>query len=72
MVNKNYASFYEKAQKKYTTVPDVLGMSGMDALTLLENAGIEVKIEGNGKVVEQSVKSGTKIEKNQKIVLKLL
>lgn len=72
LVNKNYNAFYEKAQKKYTTVPDVLGMSGMDALTLLENSGLEVKIEGNGKVVEQSIKSGAKIEKNQKIVLKLL
>ena len=68
---KNYKSFYTKAQKKHETVPDVVGMSGMDAISLLENIGIKVKIIGNGKVKEQSVEKGTKIEENQTIVLKL-
>ena len=69
---KNYKSFYTKAQKKYETVPNVIGMSGMDALSLLENIGLKVEIKGNGKVKEQSIESGTKIEKDQKIVLNLL
>ena len=43
----------------------------MDAISLLENIGIKVKIIGNGKVKEQSVEKGTKIEENQTIVLKL-
>lgn len=70
-VEKNYKSFYTKAQKKYETVPSVIGMSGMDAVSLLENLGIKVKIVGNGKVKEQSVEKGEKIKENQRIVLKL-
>src|SRR5690606_25199972 len=65
---KNYESFYTKAQKNYKTVPEVIGMSGMDAVSLLENLGMKVSIKGNGKVAEQSVKPGEEIVDNQKIV----
>ncbi len=68
---KNYTSFYANAQKKYETIPSVIGMSGMDAVSLLENIGVKVRVIGNGKVKEQSIEKGTKIKKNQKIVLKL-
>lgn len=40
------------------TVPDVRGMGLKDALFLLENAGLEVKIQGKGKVVNQSLPPG--------------
>ncbi len=40
-------------------VPNVLGMGLRDALFLLENAGLEVRINGNvGKVREQSIRPG--------------
>ena len=46
-------------------------MSGMDAVSLLENLGIEVEVHGNGKVKNQSVNQGTNIKQVKKIVLEL-
>lgn len=53
------------------SVPDVEGMSAMDALYLLENLGLDVVLEGRGKVVRQSLKAGDKLGKNKKIALRL-
>jgi len=49
-LEKAYTQFYAHAQKAYETVPDVKGMSGMDAVAILENLGLQVEIKGNGKV----------------------
>jgi len=46
-------------------------MSGMDAISILENLGLKVEIKGNGKVKKQSVAQGTDIKKAQKIILEL-
>jgi len=46
-------------------------MSGMDAVSILENLGIEVEVRGNGKVKKQSISQGTDINKVDKIVLEL-
>lgn len=70
-INTDFENFYTKAQKKYSTVPDVKGMSGMDAVALLENLGLKVKFSGTGKVKNQSLKPGGKVEKNQQIILQL-
>ncbi|MFK8009805.1 MAG: penicillin-binding protein [Saprospiraceae bacterium] len=51
-------------------VPNVVGMGLRDALYVLENLGLKVTFEGAGKVVQQSLKGGTKI-RGQKINLKL-
>ncbi len=66
-----YESYYAKAQKKYQKVPNVKGMSGMDAVSLLENLGLQVEVKGNGKVRAQSVSQGTDLDKVDKIVLEL-
>ncbi|MFS4494864.1 penicillin-binding protein [Maribacter sp. 2308TA10-17] len=66
-----YQKYYAEAQKKYNKVPNVKGMSGMDAVSILENLGLQVEIKGNGKVKKQSVSHGTDITKSQKIVLEL-
>lgn len=42
-------------------VPNVVGMGLRDALFLLENKGLKVKISGVGKVVRQSILPGTRI-----------
>ncbi|NAS29471.1 PASTA domain-containing protein [Flavobacteriaceae bacterium R38] len=70
-LENNYQSYYAKANKDYKVVPNVKGMSGMDAISLLENLGFHVRIEGNGKVKEQSLPPGEKIEANKIIVLRL-
>lgn len=52
-------------------VPNVLGMSAKDAIYLLEERGLIVKISGKGKVVEQSIKEGSTIVKGKLIEIKL-
>ncbi len=70
-LNKNYQKYYVEAQKKYKKVPNVQGMSGMDAVSILENLGIEVEVKGNGTVKKQSISHGTDIKKAAKIILEL-
>ena len=68
---KNYEKYNTIVNKNPSTVPNVKGMPGMDAIALLENLGLKVKITGNGKVKSQSIPVGQKIEKNKTIVLEL-
>lgn len=70
-VEKDFEAYYAKAQTEYTTIPNVRGMAGMDAVSLLENLGLQVKVRGNGKVKSQSIPSGEKIKEGQQIVLEL-
>lgn len=68
---KLYASYYEKAQKVTEYVPNLVGMSGMDAVALLGNLGLKVQVIGTGKVKKQSLQPGAMISKNKLIVLEL-
>ena len=52
-------------------MPNLKGIEIMDALFLLENRGIIVEFEGNGKVISQSVPKGNKINKGLIVELKL-
>ena len=70
-LEKEYQQYYAKVQKEYNQVPNVKGMCGMDAISLLENLGLQVEIRGNGKVKRQSVEHGTALKKVTKIVLEL-
>jgi cell division protein FtsI (penicillin-binding protein 3) len=70
-VEKQYAIYDDKLRESYTKVPNVQGMSGMDALSLLENIGLKVKVSGVGKVEYQSLKKGEKLIKGKTITLKL-
>ena len=46
-------------------VPNVVGMGLRDALYILENRGLEVTVQGVGKVIRQSIKPGTRIRGQQ-------
>ncbi|MBT8272811.1 MAG: PASTA domain-containing protein, partial [Bacteroidia bacterium] len=70
-IQKSYESYYDIAQKYKTIMPDLIGMPAMDALALLENMGMTVKLIGSGIVKKQSVSRGTKLKPNQTIVLEL-
>jgi len=62
----------DKILEKYKTImPDLRGLPSKDALYVLENMGLHVRLSGSGKVVKQSVPRGQKISKNQVIELKL-
>lgn len=66
-----YKIYYTSAQKEHLGIPNVKGMSGMDAISILENMGIQVEVKGNGKVKSQSIEMGKEIENVKKVVLEL-
>lgn len=70
-VEENYERYFETAQKYKTIMPDLKGMPAMDAVTLLENMGMKVRLIGSGAVKKQSVDKGVKLKKEQTIVLEL-
>jgi cell division protein FtsI (penicillin-binding protein 3) len=53
------------------SMPDVTGMTAKDAVFLLESMGFITQINGYGSVVEQSVPSGSVVEKGRLIKLNL-
>lgn len=53
-------------------VPNVIGMSAKDALYLLENSGIRVKLVGSGSVAKQSLQAGEMYNKGTLITLELI
>ncbi|PWA08349.1 penicillin-binding protein [Flavobacterium laiguense] len=69
--DRNYNSYFAQTQKGHLYVPNVKGMSGMDAVALLENLGMKVKAVGVGKVKKQSLQAGQNIVKNSTILLEL-
>ncbi|TDQ22810.1 cell division protein FtsI (penicillin-binding protein 3) [Tenacibaculum caenipelagi] len=70
-IEKEYQEYYQKLRKYKTIMPKVIGMSGMDAVALLENMGLKVKFSGTGKVTEQSIDNGEKVQKGAIVHLKL-
>ncbi|WP_294962518.1 penicillin-binding protein [uncultured Flavobacterium sp.] len=67
----SYDKYTAEANKKLNQIPNLKGMPGMDAIALLENLGLKVKVNGMGKVKNQSIQAGTSISKNTTIVLEL-
>nr|WP_285900918.1 penicillin-binding protein [Arenibacter sp. TNZ] len=70
-LDEDFQKYFAASNKNYNEVPNVEGMSGMDAVSILENLGIEVEVKGNGKVKKQSIAKGTDLKKVNKIVLVL-
>jgi len=71
IVNEDFESYFENARKYKELMPSVVGMPAMDAIALLENlqVNIKVKLNGNGTIKKQSVVKHQKLEANQTIVL---
>lgn len=53
------------------TIPDVRGMTLRDALYILENKGLQVTIKGKGRVSQQSLLPGTRLQPNGNITISL-
>jgi cell division protein FtsI (penicillin-binding protein 3) len=60
-----------EGQLRKGTIPNLSGMSAKDVLYLLENSGLNVKLQGFGAVRKQSLEAGTKFYKGAQIVLTL-
>ncbi len=70
-LEESYERYYVEARKSVSKMPNLKGMSGMDAVSILENLGLEVELKGNGKVKRQSISQGTALSRGSKIVLEL-
>ena len=66
-----YDQYYVKSQSELKVIPNLKGMSGMDAVALLENLKLKVKVIGVGKVKKQSIAAGQSLDKNKTIILEL-
>ncbi len=61
-----------RTQKIYAhIVPNTIGMGARDAVFLLENKGLQVRISGRGRVTSQSIEAGKAIKKGDIIQLRL-
>jgi cell division protein FtsI (penicillin-binding protein 3) len=60
-----------KTQQDRNVTPDVIGMGAKDAVYLLENYGLKVRLHGRGKVVRQSIPPGRPVAENSECVLTL-
>lgn len=70
-LNEKYEKYYATIAQKPSLIPNVKGMPGMDAIAVLGNLGLKVKVVGVGKVKNQSITAGNKIVKNSTIILEL-
>ncbi|MGC6438548.1 MAG: penicillin-binding protein [Flavobacteriaceae bacterium] len=70
-IQTQHENYFKIAHKYKTIMPDLKGMPAMDAIALLENMGLDVKIIGQGSVKKQSIKRGQKVKPNTIIILEL-
>ncbi len=68
---KNTLKIQEEKDHGKQYIPKVIGMGARDAVYMLEARGVRVKLNGRGKVVEQSLPAGHKIAKGDVCILRL-
>lgn len=73
MVEENGKSLtlHKQRQASSRSVPSVMGMGARDAVYMLEQKKIKVRLSGCGKVIEQSIPPGSTVRENMVCVLKL-
>ena len=67
----NYQPMLRANYVRKQVMPNVKGMGLKDALYLLENMGVKVRVKGRGKVMAQSIAPGTALIKNNMVLLEL-
>ena len=65
----DYTIVMNRIEPNRVTVPDVVGMGARDAIYLLERVGLRVNVEGQGKVVRQSLPVGRRVYRGNKITI---
>lgn len=60
----------ESVSVPINVVPELLGMGAKDAVYLAERLGLNVQVEGRGKVVSQTIKPGTLVQKGSRILIR--
>jgi cell division protein FtsI (penicillin-binding protein 3) len=68
---KNLSSKAVNVVSSDAVIPNLKGLTPMEAISVLEPMGLKVVIKGKGKVKKQSIKAGMRYRNNQTIVLEL-
>ncbi|WP_185853556.1 penicillin-binding protein [Blattabacterium cuenoti] len=74
---ENQEDFFKKIRESKnffvdkSIMPNVISFPGKEIIPILENRGFNIRYQGIGKVITQSVQPGNKLKKNQMIFLKL-
>ena len=71
LVNENFAPTTRSLRTTPGVMPSLKGMGLRDAVYMLENMKLKVVVNGRGRVRNQSITAGTKIEKGQTVYLEL-
>ncbi len=71
-VEQSQSDYYKKVQSSSNQIPNLKGMEAMDAIAIIENLGARVKVIGTGKVVNQSLKPGSKVSSQDQVIINLL
>ena len=71
VINENEKVVLTEANITAGAIPDVRGMGASDAIFVLENSGLQVVVNGVGKVKKQSLTPGQKFSRGQTIYLTL-
>lgn len=70
-VEEHYNNYYTTAEKHKTVMPNLKGLPAMDAIAILENMGLNVKLIGRGTVHKQSIRKGEKVTPKATVILEL-
>ncbi|MGC6526285.1 MAG: penicillin-binding protein [Flavobacteriaceae bacterium] len=70
-VEEQYQNYFLTSEKYQTVMPNLKGLPAMDAIAILENMGLQVKIVGQGKVKKQSINRGEKVVPKTTVILEL-
>ncbi|MCZ2249390.1 MAG: transpeptidase family protein [Bacteroidia bacterium] len=68
---ENERYYFKEVKTQSGEVPQLIGMGLREAISILENQKIQVKVIGKGVVKKQSLQPGTKIEKGSIITIEL-
>ncbi len=71
IAESNFKQFNAISNKYKTIMPNLVGLPAMDAIAILENMEIDIKVKlnGTGLVKKQSTPKSTKLKPNQTVVL---
>ena len=70
-VEEQYQNYFSTSEKYKTVMPNLKGLPAMDAIAILENMGLQVKIVGQGKVKKQSINIGERVVPKTTVILEL-
>ena len=70
-VEEQYQNYFSISENYKTVMPNLKGLPAMDAIAILENMGLQVKIVGQGKVKKQSINRGERVVPKTTVILEL-